>query len=137
MMRAFFIDAWYVIALWDRFDGHHFAARRLEKFVATAPLITHDGVLSEILTYFSGAGVTSRQRAVLGVRELLRGARVVSVTRELFVRSLDLYAARPDKGYSLVDCTSMIVMRDLGVNDILTNDHHFRQEKFIVLSDVS
>ena len=54
-------------------------------------------------------------------------------TRESFLRGLDLYAKRSDKEYSLVDCISMTAMRDNGITDILTNDHHFAQEGFHVL----
>ncbi len=40
---------------------------------------------------------------------------------------------RPDKGYSLTDCMSMIACRDLGITDVLTHDRHFAQEGFAVL----
>jgi len=46
---------------------------------------------------------------------------------------LELYARRLDKEYSLTDCISMNVMRDEGITDILTNDHHFTQEGFTIL----
>ncbi|HWQ35583.1 MAG TPA: hypothetical protein VNQ79_22240 [Blastocatellia bacterium] len=45
----------------------------------------------------------------------------------------ELYEARPDKGYSLTDCLSMIVMREQKMSDILTNDHHFTQDGFNIL----
>ena len=51
-----------------------------------------------------------------------------------FARALDLYEARPDKEYSLVDCMSMVVMRERGITHVLTNDHHFRQEGFTVVN---
>jgi predicted nucleic acid-binding protein len=44
-----------------------------------------------------------------------------------------LYAARPDKGYSLTDCISMQTMRKEGLTEALTNDRHFEQEGFRVL----
>jgi predicted nucleic acid-binding protein len=50
-------------------------------------------------------------------------------------RALYLYSLRVDKAYSLVDCMSMVVMQDRGITHVLTNDHHFRQEGFTVLSD--
>lgn len=46
---------------------------------------------------------------------------------------LDLYGARPDKGYSLTDCISMQTMRDRGIVEVLTHDHHFEQEGFVLL----
>jgi hypothetical protein len=44
-----------------------------------------------------------------------------------------LYSARPDKGYSLVDCISMQTMWREGIAEVLTNDRHFEQEGFRAL----
>jgi predicted nucleic acid-binding protein len=44
-----------------------------------------------------------------------------------------LYKDRPDKAYSLTDCLSMQVMRQEGLTESLTNDHHFTQEGFHIL----
>jgi predicted nucleic acid-binding protein len=44
-----------------------------------------------------------------------------------------MYDARHDKGYSLVDCISMITMRRMGIDKILTHDRHFAQEGCEVL----
>jgi len=46
---------------------------------------------------------------------------------------LELYASRPDKGYSLADCISMQVMRREHIADAMTNDQHFEQEGFRAL----
>lgn len=45
----------------------------------------------------------------------------------------EVFADRPDKGYSLVDCISMVVMRDRGIAEVLSADHHFIQEGFVAL----
>lgn len=52
---------------------------------------------------------------------------------ELFTRGLNLYAHRLDKRYSLTDCVSMIVMRDLDITEVLTNDRDFESEGFVRL----
>jgi len=46
---------------------------------------------------------------------------------------LELYKHRPDKEYSLTDCISMQMMRQLGITDVLTQDRHFTQEGFTIL----
>jgi predicted nucleic acid-binding protein len=38
-----------------------------------------------------------------------------------------------DKGYSLTDCASMLIMRQKEIQDILTYDKHFLQEGFNAL----
>lgn len=59
--------------------------------------------------------------------------RILPQSRETFLAGLQLYRARPDKGYSLVDCISMQTMRREGLTDVLTNDKHFEQEGFNAL----
>jgi uncharacterized protein len=44
-----------------------------------------------------------------------------------------LLTTRQDKEWSLVDCTSFIVMQKRGITDALTTDHHFEQAGFIRL----
>ena len=36
-------------------------------------------------------------------------------------------------GYSLTDCVSMVVMKQLGITEVLTHDKHFTQENFRIL----
>lgn len=131
MMQEYFADAWFFIALTNRFDAHHAAAHRLA--VRSGRLVTHDAVLTEVLSYFSGAGAGNRQRAVETVRRALRELFVEPVGRTLFLLSLELYDGRRDKEYSLVDCASMVLMRQRGIQHVFTNDHHFRQEGFTVI----
>lgn len=58
---------------------------------------------------------------------------VLPASEQQFLGGLGLYEARPDKGYSLVDCISMTVMRELSITTALTSDRHFEQEGFDVL----
>ena len=51
----------------------------------------------------------------------------------IVMKGLDFYASRADKAYSLVDCISMDTMRQMGLAEVLTNDHHFTQEGFTIL----
>lgn len=56
--------------------------------------------------------------------------RVVASSGSLLQRGLELYAARPDKDWSLTDCISFVVMTDEGIADAVTADHHFEQAGF-------
>jgi len=58
---------------------------------------------------------------------------VIAQTRRLFVKGFALYKARADKGYSLTDCISMVIMRQRKITNALTTDHHFEQEGFAAL----
>jgi uncharacterized protein len=47
--------------------------------------------------------------------------------------ALEHYEDREDKGYSLTDCMSMIVMENHAVQEVPTSDKHFRQAGFTIL----
>jgi predicted nucleic acid-binding protein len=92
-------------------------------------------VLGEYLTFFAGARPHLREQVGRNVAELIENleVRVVPQSRGSFLEGLELYRARPDKGFSLVDCISMQTMRREGLTEVLTNDRHFEQEGFRAL----
>jgi Predicted nucleic acid-binding protein, contains PIN domain len=134
-MTTYFADAWYFIARIDRSDQHHAKALHLARRLVGSHLLTHEYVLGELLTYFSGEGALARTRAVETVRATRRSYEVVESSPLLFDYALDRYSRRRDKEYSFVDCMSMEVMERRGIQHVLTNDHHFRQEGFTVVNE--
>lgn len=98
-------------------------------------IITTDDVLCEYLAFFAGARPQVRFEAGEIVGDLIGDptTRVVPHSRSTFLDGLRLYRARLDKGYSLVDCISMEIMRTEGLTQVLTNDRHFEQEGFRAL----
>jgi hypothetical protein len=48
-------------------------------------------------------------------------------------RGIQLYNSRLDKDWSLTDCISFVVMRERGITEALTGDHHFEQAGFTTL----
>jgi predicted nucleic acid-binding protein len=49
---------------------------------------------------------------------------IIPLDVALWQRAWDLYRNRPEKGWSLTDCISFIVMQDAGLTDALTTDVH-------------
>jgi predicted nucleic acid-binding protein len=94
--------------------------------------VTTDEVLAEYLTFFSRAPEYHRRKAGITVKAALQDStvRVIPQSRKSFLLGLDLYLARADKGYSMIDCISMRTMLQEGLTDVLTNDRHFEQEGF-------
>ncbi len=84
-------------------------ARRDE--IMDVSILTTDAVLSELLTFFA-ADRRLRERASRTVAALLQDPdiHVIPESRQTFLSGLELYRARPDKGYSLTDCVSMQTM---------------------------
>src|SRR5271167_4743812 len=132
MTPAVFADAFFWISLADVADSAHPRAVNFAAAFADCIIVTTDEVLTEFLTFFSGATVSVRRQAAESVRELLKNPRirVVPQSRESFLAGLELYTRRLDKRYSLTDCISMRTMRQEGITEVLTNDLHFEQEGF-------
>ena len=134
-VRTIFADTFYWIALLDPRDASHGAVLALAGTLGTVRLVTTDEVLAEVLTFFSRGGPLWRSKAATMVRTTRSNpdVDVLPQTRADFDAALGLYEARPDKGYSLTDCRSMLAMKTLGLTEVLTNDHHFTQEGFTIL----
>jgi predicted nucleic acid-binding protein len=92
-------------------------------------------VLAEYLTFFATADEWMRRKVLVNAHRVLEnpGVRVIPQSHDSFLSGMALYGARPDKGYSLVDCISMATMRREGLTQALTNDRHFEQEGFRAL----
>jgi predicted nucleic acid-binding protein len=134
-VREVFADTFYWAAMLNPSDPDYQRAQEVGRSLEDAKIITTDEVLIELLTYFSGAGSRVRAGISGGVQALLISSQVevLMQSRETFLAGLQLYAARPDKEYSGVDAISMAVMKARGINEVLTHDHHFAQEGFVLL----
>ncbi len=111
-MSRVFADTFYWIALTNPGDSHFQDVQRFDDLLSQGGVYTTEEVLAEVLTFFA-ADSRLRSRAVETVREILSepAVHVIPQSHESFLSGFDLYAARPDKGYSLADCISMQTMR--------------------------
>ena len=135
-MRFIFIDSLYLIAILIDDDQWHAAALQIEESLTnTVRLVTTYEVLTEFLASVSRGRPDIRLEAVDTVRDIMADDNImlVSQSADLFARGLELYANRPDKRYSLTDCISMVVMRDMDITEALTHDRDFESEGFIRL----
>lgn len=135
MARVYFADTFWWIALGNPRDAWHARAVAWEAAHPNARFVTTEEILSEFLTWFAGTGPAGRALASATVRAILSdpSTQVLPQTSADFDAALMLYEARPDKDYSLTDCRSMVALRTLGLVEVLTNDHHFMQERFTIL----
>ena len=135
MPPTVFADTFYWVAVLSPHDPFHARALSWGRNAGTVRLVTTDEVLTEVLNWFSGAGPYWRGKAATSVHNVRNDPNVdvLPQTRADFDAALALYESRPDKGYSLTDCRSMVALRTLGVTEVLTNDHHFTQEGFTIL----
>ena len=134
-MRVGFADTLYFLALINPQDQWRDEATNAEAIVRESKIVTTETVLLEMLNFTAGYGPNLREAVASFVRDLLQDDEtdVIPHTRELFLKGLVLYESRPDKGYSVTDCISMVVMRELNITEVLTHDRHFMQEGFTLL----
>ena len=131
-MSAVFADAFLYVALLNRHDESH---RQAADFVDSLrrPVITTEWVLVEVADAFAASAVRPRIQPFIESLRTNRLIKVVEANSELFHLGLDLYHARPDKEWSLTDCTSFIVMQEHGLTEAATGDRHFEQAGFRAL----
>jgi predicted nucleic acid-binding protein len=81
------------------------------------------------------SGLQDRHLYVPFVDELLEESATVFVpsSATLLRQGLALFADRPDKDWSLVDCISILVMQQRRLKEALTTDRHFVQAGFRAL----
>ena len=134
-MRMVFVDTFYWVNGLSPSESHRKDAATAEAALGDAHFVTTEAVLIEVLNFFSGYKPTIKHKVARAIHEILNDedSEVVFHTHDQFLNALKLYESRLDKGYSLTDCISMNVMRERGISEVLTHDHHFAQEGFVVL----
>lgn len=136
-MTLHFVDTSGWAAWFDRRETHHSQAVQTVEAVWNAGeyLTTSNWVLAEL----SGLLISPLR---LPKSEQLRfyqsirndpGVRVVQVDAALEQRAWALWEARLDKDWSVVDCTSFIIMENLAITEAITADKHFEQAGFVRL----
>jgi predicted nucleic acid-binding protein len=131
-MKPLFVDTSYYAALLSQDDAWHDAAVEWSDRSLGRQVVT-EYVLVELGSAFSKSD--NRHLYAPFVKQLLSepSTAFIPASANLFNRGLALFAKRPDKEWSLVDCISFVVMQERRLTDALTTDHHFKQAGFRAL----
>ena len=134
-MRKVFADTSYWIAVTRTGDGLHRKARVVTQRIGRVKIITSELVLVEYLNDMSKLGEYYRRLAVDTVRDLQSddNVEIVPATSQQFWEAVQYYDSRPDQRWSLVDCSSFLIMEELKIRDALAYDRDFRQAGFTPL----
>ena len=133
MPEAIFMDTWGWIALGHHRDPRHLEVKRLyqEHRKAGGTFYTSDYVLDEVVTLLFRREVFGK--AVRFMEGIFEGAQqgqltIERITSERFAAAWRLRKRFQDKPrISFTDLTSMALMQELGLAEILTEDEHFLQ----------
>ena len=134
-MKPLFVDTAGWVALLDERDELHRATRRARDahLKRGGRLVTTDYVNDETLTLRRmKAGLKVARRYWWMISESGR-IRVESVSPDRTRRAREWFFSWDDKDFSFTDCTSFVVMKELGLTRVLTTDRHFRQAGFTMI----
>ncbi len=123
------LDTSGLLCYFDEGDARHADA---VTFLKSAPvLLTHSYVIVEFVPLCQVRGL-NRATSLAFASALLDSpdVGVVWVDESLHRTGVALLQARLDKTYSLCDAVSFVLMRQRGITEALTTDHHFDQEGF-------
>lgn len=134
-MRSLFVDTGGWMACADAADPAHTAccAARDAALQAGQTLVTTDFVVDETLTLIRfrlGLAAAEAWWEQVDRSARLRWERIES---DRFERARQLFFQDRDKDLSFTDCTSIAIMRELKLTQVLATDRHFRQMGFQVL----
>lgn len=126
------LDTSGLMCLFDEDDWRHEDAQVC--FDAATQKITHSYVLAEFVALAEARGAP-RGPALEFVADLQDSheVEVHYVDESLHREAVDFLRQRLDKQWSLCDAVSMLMLRERGLVEVLTTDHHFEQAGFVRL----
>ena len=98
-------------------------------------IITTSYIITELIALLSKPLSIPRPKAIAFIQSLKTSPyiEVIHISKEIDTKAWELLMQRQDKEWSLVDCSSFIVMQESKITESLTSDHHFEQAGFICL----
>jgi predicted nucleic acid-binding protein len=130
-MKVFADTSWFQAILSTRDEHHHQAVSAARR--PWTRIVTTEYVLVELGAAFSKPDDRSDFLLIDQMVRTRDDVLLVPAASDLLMRGRDLFAARPDKAWSLTDCISFVVMHDHDLSEALTTDHHFSQAGFRAL----
>jgi uncharacterized protein len=136
----YYVDTGYWIAILSALDQWHSRAVAVSKrFAASDRFYTSDFVLLELMNFFSASGPLHRSNVCTMVDWIQTNSNhiVLPISQQHFLDSRRMYKRHADKEWSLTDCSSFLLMKEFGIEDVLTFDRHFNQAGFRTLLGAS
>ena len=98
-------------------------------------LITSNYILTELVALLTSPLHLARPAIVAFIEGMKASpyVEIVHVDATLHEQAWQLLSQRQDKNWSLVDCSSFMIMQQRGILEAFTTDHHFEQAGFVRL----
>jgi len=130
--RPLFLDTAYVIARTNTRDQWHEQAMRWEGRLRRERrrLVTTEFILLGIGDGLAGVRLRHSAVSIIGLLRTDPDVEIAPASSALLTAAFAVFRARNDQGWGLTDCSSFVVMRELGLTAALTSDDHFRRAGF-------
>ena len=130
-----FADTSYWVALVNPRYQLHKVAKEASIALSGSRIVTSEWVLTELLNSFAEGRADLRAAASNVIASITSSPDVVVVpqTSGGFNAAFRHFRERSDKGWSLTDCSSFLIMRQHDIRAALTHDKHFEQAGFSAL----
>jgi uncharacterized protein len=133
LLSKVFVDTSGWACLFVESEPHHqLAMQYFEIAQQQQSLVTTNYVLTELVALFYSPLRLPRTQIfqIIDAIKISTHIQIVHVDVEIDDAAWDLCKNRLDKPWSLVDCTSFVVMKQLKIQEALTTDRHFEQAGF-------
>lgn len=121
----------------DATQAYHYQAAAIYRRVRQQGqrIITTNYILTELVALLTHPLRTPRPKIVAFIEGVKASpyVEIVHVDPRLDTQAWQLLTQRVDKAWSLVDCSSFVVMQQRDLVEAFTTDHHFEQAGFVCL----
>ena len=133
--RAIFINSSGWLALYNRNDPNHSAARALWDHLRTQPVrfVTTDYVLDQV---YSALKVFGSLHAAQAVQQVVKGSQLVRlfmVDAVIFDRAWRVFVEDEKPEWTFTDCVNFSVIQYLGLTEVFTFDPSFAHPSLTIL----
>ena len=136
-MIELFVDTAGWACLADRREQFHPAADRAFRHARRQGrlLVTTNYVIAELIALLTRPKYLPRPEVIKFVEAIKDAPKteIVHIDPTLDAQAWRLLSSRTDKEWSLVDCTSFVVMQQRQITEALTTDHNFEQAGLVRL----
>ncbi len=136
-MSKLFVDTSGWGNLVDRSQPFHSLAATLYRLARQQnhKIITTNYIMAELVALLTSPLRLTRPQIITFVESLRQSPyiEILHIDAETDTKAWQLLSSREDKNWSLVDCSSFVVMQQRNITEALTNDYHFEQAGFVRL----
>lgn len=134
-MKTVFVDTSALIALGNQRDAFHAQAIKVNQELRQLQrkYVTTSAIFLELGNAFSQVSLKPTAIQLIEAIKQSKKWSYINIDDKLMDKGYELFKQMDDKEWGFVDCTSIVVSRDMGLNEIFTADHHFEQAGFNIL----